>query len=131
LGAQTGIQTQSLLNPDPNDPNAKPNDSAFGGLRSEKGPIVGVVSRSRDKVIRSFIDIEQYDKGLFFAGGTVLAGGFITPYYSGSQQPQPVTRCADGGIWFPDPTAPGGGRCFGGIGRVNRDPNQQPPQPKP
>ena len=128
LGEQSGIQNPSLLNPNPNDPNAPQNESAFGGLKSEKGPIVGVVSRSRDKMIRAMLDIENYDKGLFFAGGVVMAGGFITPLFAGAQQQvQPVTRCADGGIWFPDPAKPSGGGCYGGIGKVDRDKNKTPP----
>ncbi|NOT58720.1 MAG: type II secretion system protein [Acidobacteria bacterium] len=128
LGSQTGVQTPSLLNPSPTDPNAGNNDSAFGGLKTEKGPIVGVVSRSKDRMIRTMLDIEQYDKGLFFAGGIVLAGGFITPFFNGTQQTAPpVTRCPDGGIWFPDPSKPSGGACFGGIKPVDRTPkaNQQ------
>lgn len=125
LGQSVGIQPQGVLNPDPNNPNASQNDSAFGGIKSEKGPIVGVVSRSRDKVIRAMLDIEQYDKGVFFAGAKVMAGGFVTPFFSVAQQPQAVVRCDDGGIRFPDPTAPGGYRCFGGVGRVNRDPEKQ------
>jgi type II secretory pathway pseudopilin PulG len=124
LGSQTGIQSPSLLNPNPNDPNAPQTESAFGN-KPEKGPIVGVVSHSKDKMIRAMLDIEQYDKGLFFAGGIVFAGGFVLPAFNvNQQQVNPVTRCANGGIWFPDPSRPGGGGCFGGVPPVNRDPNK-------
>ncbi len=128
LGSQTGVQSPSLLNPNQGDPNAPQNESAFGGLKSEKGPIIGVVSRSRDKMIRAMLDIEQYDKGLFFAGGVVMAGGFFPPIFGNNQQQvNPVaTRCGCGGIWFPDPSKPGGGGCFGSVCGVNRDPNKTP-----
>ena len=130
LGSQTGVQSPSLLNPNQGDPNAPQEESAFGSKPS-KGPIVGVVSRSRDKMIRAMLDIEQYDKGLFFAGGLVIAGGFITPYLGNNQQQvNPVQRCANGGIWFPDPSRPGGGGCFGGVPPVNRGPNNPPPTPQ-
>ncbi len=127
LGSQTGVQSPSLLNPNQGDPNAPQNESAFGS-KPEKGPIVGVVSRSKDKMIRAMLDIEQYDKGLFFAGGVVIAGGFITPFFGNNNQQQvnPVTRCANGGIWFPDPSRPGGGGCFGGVPPVDRDKNKTP-----
>ena len=120
LGSQTGVQSPSLLNPNQGDPNAPQQDSAFGS-KPEKGPIVGVVSRSKDKVIRAMLDIEQYDKGLFFAGGMVVAGGFVTPFFGNNQQQAQAVRgtCPNNGIWFPDPSKPGGGGCFGGVPPVD------------
>ena len=33
--------------------------------------------------MRTILDIEQYDKQLFYAGGPVIAGGFLTPFFAG------------------------------------------------
>ena len=86
----------------------------LGGPRPEQGPVIGVVSRSRDRPIRTILDIENYDQELFYAGGPVIAGGFFTPYFSGSGQQAPsVNPCPNGGFMLPDND--GKMRCFGGL----------------
>ncbi len=99
----------------PNDPQGEPGRSLLGGLQSDQKPIVGVVSRSKDRTVRQILDLEQYDQELFFAGGTVIAGGFYSPYFAGTggaQAPQ-VNPCPNGGFYLPD--SDGKMRCFGGL----------------
>lgn len=108
--------------PDPNNPNGS-GGSLFGGPRSEQGPIVGVVSRSPDRPIRTILDIENYDKELFFAGGVVIAGGFFSPFYTGGNQVPPSNPCPNGGFLLPD--SDGRMRCFGGLIEGPRKPGDR------
>lgn len=112
LGANT--QQDGQNNQNPNDQN-EPGRSLLGGLQPDQKPIVGVVSRSKDRTVRQILDLEQYDQELFYAGGVVIAGGFYTPYFAGSggaQTPQ-VNPCPNGGFYLPD--SDGRMRCFGGL----------------
>lgn len=118
-GGLTNNNTQDAQNnpnpnPNPNDQN-EPGRSLLGGLQSDQKPIVGVVSRSKERTVRQILDLEQYDEELFFAGGTVIAGGFYTPYFAGTggtQAPQ-ANPCPNGGFYLPD--SDGKMRCFGGL----------------
>jgi type II secretory pathway pseudopilin PulG len=108
--------------PNPDNPNGS-RDSLFGGPRSsEQGPIVGVVSRSSERPIRVILDIENYDKELFYAGGLVFAGGFSTPLFAAGGQAPAANPCPNGGFLLPD--SEGRMRCFGGLveGPQKRDP---------
>lgn len=114
-GAPVGLP-QDTDNPNPpNPPNQTGSgDSLFGGPRSsDKGPIIGVVSRSPERPIRIILDIENYDKDLFFAGGIVIAGGFKTPFFANGGQAPAVNPCPNGGFLLPD--SEGRTRCFGGV----------------
>jgi type II secretory pathway pseudopilin PulG len=127
-----GLQGGLAPNPQPPPPdqqNQNPNqgdenDSQLG-FRTEQGPIVGVVSRSKERPIRTILDIENYDKELFFAGGTVFAGGFFTPFFTnGGQQAPNVNPCPNGGYLLPD--TDGKMRCFGGIFDGKNPPGSRP-----
>jgi hypothetical protein len=54
--------------------------SDFG---DKKAPIIGVVSRKRGKILRSYYGIDQYDHALFFPDIPVLASDFNNPYEIG------------------------------------------------
>lgn len=95
--------------PNPNNPSGS-GDSLFGPRTSDQGPVIGVVSRSSERPIRTILDIENYDKELFYAGGVVIAGGFTTPFYIGGGQAPQAPKCPNGGVWV---EAAGG--CYGGV----------------
>jgi type II secretory pathway pseudopilin PulG len=119
-GAPVGLP-QDTNNPNPANPTGS-GDSLFGGPRSsDQGPIIGVVSRSPDRPIRVILDIENYDKELFFAGGLVIAGGFNTPFFTNGGQAPAANPCPNGGFLLPD--TEGRNRCFGGLveGPTKRD----------
>lgn len=86
------------------------NDSDSSGLnRSEKGPIIGVVSRKSDKMFRSYYGIEYYDHTLFFPGVPVFAGGFISPMMFGiGISAQTDNPCPRGGRLI-------NGKCWGAL----------------
>lgn len=112
-GGLNGIPQDGQNNQNPND-QGDTGRSLLGGLSDQK-PIVGVVSHSKDRTVRQILDLEQYDQELFYVGGTVIAGGFYTPYFSGTggaQAPQ-ANPCPNGGFYLPD--ADGKMRCFGGL----------------
>lgn len=116
---------QNSQNPNPNDQN-EPGRSLLGGLQSDQKPIVGVVSRSKERTVRQILDLEQYDQELFHVGGVVIAGGFYTPYFAGSggaQVPQ-VNPCPNGGFYLPD--SDGKMRCFGGLFDGQKPPSTRP-----
>jgi type II secretory pathway pseudopilin PulG len=120
-----GLAPPPQPNPDAGSqtPNTDEGDSSLGV--NTQGPIVGVVSRSKDRPIRSILDIENYDKELFFAGGTVLAGGFYSPFFiGGGQQAPQVNPCPNGGYLLPD--SDGKMRCFGSISDGKNPPNTRP-----
>ncbi|MBI1763243.1 MAG: hypothetical protein HYR56_17605 [Acidobacteria bacterium] len=113
-----GGTSQDGQNPqNPTNPTAQtePGRSLLGGLQSDQKPIVGIVSRSKDRTVRQILDLEQYDQELFYAGGIVIAGGFYTPYFAGTAGPQTpqVNPCPNGGFYLPDEN--GKSRCFGGL----------------
>jgi type II secretory pathway pseudopilin PulG len=112
-------------NPNPNNPNnpSGSGDSLFGPRTSDQGPVIGVVSRSGDRPIRTILDIENYDKELFYAGGIVLAGGFYTPFYTGGTQAPATNPCPNGGFMLPDNE--GKMRCFGGLIEGPRKPSDR------
>ncbi len=122
LPGQSDSLGGGLTNPVPDGQNNQnpnnqgdPGRSLLGGLQSDQQPIVGVVSRSKERTVRQILDLEQYDQELFFAGGTVIAGGFYTPYFAGTggaSAPQ-ANPCPNGGFYLPD--ADGKLRCFGGL----------------
>lgn len=118
-------QNSQNPNPNPNDQNES-GRSLLGGLQSDQKPIVGVVSRSKERTVRQILDLEQYDEELFFAGGIVIAGGFYTPYFAGSggaQVPQ-ANPCPNGGFYLPD--SDGKMRCFGGLFDGQKPPSTRP-----
>lgn len=109
-----GIPQDGQNNQNPND-QGDTGRSLLGGLQAEQKPIVGVVSRSKERTVRQILDLEQYDQELFYAGGIVIAGGFYTPYFAGTggaQVPQ-ANPCPNGGFYLPD--SDGKMRCFGGL----------------
>lgn len=108
---------QVQRNPDSDNQNSDSGSSSLG-FHSEQGPIVGVVSRSTGRPIRNILDIENYDKGLFFAGGTMLAGGFYSPFVFGQ------ALRAQGGD--PCPIRDKNGVCYGLI-----RPGEKPPESRP
>jgi type II secretory pathway pseudopilin PulG len=114
--------------PNQNAGNPPPPENENGsslGFNSEQGPIVGVVSHSQDRPIRTILDIENYDKELFFAGGPVIAGGFFSPFFIGSGQQAPqVNPCPNGGYLLPDND--GKLRCFGSIFDGQKPPSSRP-----
>lgn len=105
-----------------------PRDSEFASdLKTEQGPIYGVVSRYDKELIRNYFEIATYDEALFFTGVTVAVPGLINPIASiisasggGSRGPDP--RCPNGGMWFEQD---GKGFCAGTInpGQLCRDAN--------
>jgi hypothetical protein len=50
------------------------------GTDEKKAPIIGVVSRKKGKMFRSYYGINEYDQALFFPGIPVLARGFVNPF---------------------------------------------------
>jgi hypothetical protein len=88
----------------------------------DQRPIIGVVSRKKEKMFRSYFGIEYYDHSLFFASVPVMAGGFVNPLaleaMSGGAGPPP--KCPTGGVLID-------GQCWGGLtpGILCRGPNGQ------
>jgi hypothetical protein len=75
-------------------------------LRSEFGPIVGVVSQSKEPLIRNYYGIETYDRALFIDGSRMP--GVLVTY--------PVGGGRGGANPNPSPTVgPDGKPCFGII----------------
>ena len=93
----------------------------FGGDRDQR-PIIGVVSRKKDRMFRSYFGIEYYDHSLFFATVPVLAGGFVSPQAleAMTSGAGPPPKCEGGGVMID-------GRCWGGLtpGILCRGPNGQ------
>lgn len=93
--------------------------SSSDGLKGK--PIVGVTSKTNDKMFRSYYGIEEYNKALFFPQVPVITGGIIPPIGMGATfAPTNVAnpRCPDGGVRI-------NGQCFGGLrpGQLCRGPN--------
>ena len=107
-----------------------PADSQFAsGLKTELGPIYGVVSKSGKQLIRNYFDFQTYDQALFFAGISVSIPGIFNPLVFVPQQQQAAgrtvdPRCPNGGVYFEQD-----GRSFcGGVmnpGRLCRGPEGQ------
>lgn len=95
------------------------NDSPSAGIHSEQGPIVGVVSRSTGRPIRNILDIENYNKDLFFAGATVMAGGVFMPIGLG----QGVRAQGSDPCPIRDPQT---GICYGQIFDGQKPPSTRP-----
>ncbi len=99
---QDGQNPQNPTNP------TDQNDPGRGGLQSDQKPIVGVVSRSKDRTVRQILDLEQYDQELFYAGGIVIAGGFYSPYFNHANLPSSSnTGCPNGMLPMPSGKCPG------------------------
>lgn len=127
----------ALPGSDPNKPEG-PRDSEFASdLKSELGPIYGVVSRDGRVLIRNYLELPTYDQALFFTGVAVSVPGIINPIIAvaggGGGQNGPDPRCPNGGIWFEQN---GKGFCAGVVnqGRQCRGPDGTtvpcPEQPK-
>lgn len=76
--------------------------SAFS-LNPESRPIIGVVSRSKAKLIRNYFGLESYDRALFFPG-VQLPGGMVIFPVGGS-----IAGAASQGVTAPSKIVPG--RC--------------------
>ncbi len=90
-----------------------------GSGDTERGPIIGVVSRKNDRMFRSYFGIEKYDHTLFFPAIPVIAGGFVNPLaLAAIQGGGPPQQCAGGGVLI-------NGKCWGGLtpGILCRGPN--------
>jgi len=103
----------------------KENEDASGlssELKSETGPIVGVVSRSKEDMIRDFLGIQSYSGGLFFAGVRTQIAGLplvmLPPSQAAPTGPKD-NRCPGGGIWFEPPQVPKAG-CYGNFDPAKR-----------
>jgi type II secretory pathway pseudopilin PulG len=90
-------------------------------MRSESGPLVGVVSKSKEHLIRDYLGIESYDQCLFFPGVRMVVAGLpilvLAQSQPGNQNQQKDARCPNGGSWYDagqgGVTKPG---CYGGLG---------------
>ena len=107
----TDLVQFAMLAPNSNapgtDPNQQQSSSSLGfndKMRSETGPILGVVSKSKDHLIRDFLGIDTYDQCLFFPGVKMVVAGMPTLLLAQQQTNQPQqqkdARCANGGVWF-------------------------------
>ena len=130
MGGTPGFDptTRTFTPPDPMPPvpGQAGNDGSggaltFGGDRDQR-PIIGVVSRKKDRMFRSYFGIEYYDHSLFFATVPVLAGGFVSPQAleAMTSGAGPPPKCEGGGVMID-------GRCWGGLtpGILCRGPNGQ------
>lgn len=97
-------------------------DSSDSGDKLKGKPIVGVTSKSDDRMFRSYYGIEEYKKALFFPQVPVITGGVIPPIGMSGASFVPTNvanpRCPDGGVRI-------NGQCFGGLrpGQLCRGPN--------
>lgn len=121
-GLSSGLGIAPTPNLNPTDGTQTGNDGQPGNGLADAKPIVGVVSRSKDRPIRTMLDVENYDKELFFAGGIVMAGGFFTPYFSGGNSSSSSTTGCPGGL----PPNPQTGRCPGVLYDGVAPPSQRP-----
>ena len=71
------------------------------GSEDKKAPIIGVVSRKRGKMFRSYYGIQKYEHALFFPDIPVFTGDFNNPYLIGG------TLIGDGASAAKDPSLPG------------------------
>ena len=104
--AQLAATQSGAVAKDATDDKGKPT-SAFTfsspGFNSESGPIVGVVSRSKQPTIRNYYGMETYDRCLIIQG-VQMPGQFAPPMAVGgggrpTATPDPVTkRCPPGQI---------------------------------
>jgi len=107
---------------------AGPRDSEFASsLKTELGPIYGVVSKSKKELIRNYFSFQTYDEALFFAGISVSIPGIYNPLvFVPQQQPNAGrtvdARCPNGGVYFEQD---GKGFCGGVMnpGRLCRGPD--------
>ncbi|MCI0387150.1 MAG: hypothetical protein MOB07_00030 [Acidobacteria bacterium] len=111
-------------------PTVDPKAGSGSGLGDKKAPIIGVVSRKRGKMLRSYYGIDEYDHAFFFPDIPVLASDFNNPYgigggligigTSAGKDPQ----CPQGGVLVD-------GKCYGAVlrGQLCRDPATQKPVP--
>ncbi len=107
-----------------------PRTSEFSSqLKSEKGPIYGVVSKDQRPLIRNYFELASYDHALFFAGIAVSLPGIYNPLVFAPQQSgnqgggrQNDPRCPNGGVYFEQN---GKGFCGGVInqGRLCHGPD--------
>lgn len=102
-------------------PGEQSDDSSGSDDKLKGKPIVGVTSKTNDKMFRSYYGIEEYNKALFFPQVPVITGGIIPPLGMGAAfAPTNVAnpRCPDGGVRI-------NGQCFGGLrpGQLCRGPN--------
>ena len=120
--------TRTFTPPDPMPPIPGETKNNGGGRLlgfdrdQDQRPIIGVVSRKKERMFRSYYGIESYDHSLFFATVPVAAGGFYNPLtleaMTGGAAPPP--KCEGGGVMID-------GRCWGGLtpGILCRGPNGQ------
>ena len=87
------------------------------GSEDRKAPIIGVVSKKRGKMFRTYYGIQKYEHALFFPDIPVFTGDFNNPYLLGGASAAKDPRCPDGGV-FVD------GKCYGAVrhGVYCRDP---------
>ena len=84
--------------------------SSLGFTGDGNQPIIGVVSRKRDRMFRTYFGIEYYDHSLFFPTIPIVAGGMVSPQtltaMNGTAGTAPL--CTGGGVLI-------NGRCWGGL----------------
>jgi hypothetical protein len=98
------------------------NQGADSNGDTNKGPIIGVVSRKKGKMFRSYYSIEEYDHALFFADVPVIVGGFVNLMALSPAIIEGKGRhCPNGGLYIESANPPG---CFGGLlpGQLCRGP---------
>lgn len=125
-GLDPNSRTFTPPDPMPSAPGQTGNNGTRGALGFDRDqdqrPIIGVVSRKKERMFRSYFGIEFYDHSLFFATVPVMAGGFASPLaleaITGGALPPP--KCEGGGVLID-------GRCWGGLtpGILCRGPNGQ------
>lgn len=106
-----------------------PSTSEFSKIKTELGPIYGVVSKDERTLIRNYFEIGTYDHALFFAGVIVNIPGIFSPLvFAPAQGASSIdgrkqdARCPNGGVYFEQD---GKGYCGGVVnpGRLCRGPD--------
>jgi type II secretory pathway pseudopilin PulG len=104
------------------DPNKEQSSLGFNTqLHSESGPLIGVVSKSKEHLIREYLGIPTYDECLFFPGVRMVVAGLpmlvLAQSQPQNQTPQKDTRCPNGGVWFEaGQNGVSKSGCYGGLG---------------
>ncbi len=103
----------------------------LGFVGEKQAPIIGVVSKKKGRMYKSYYGIREYDHALFFPDIPVLAGGFVNPFAldvggGGGRGIRPANdpRCSRGGFYID-------GKCYGGVYDGKNPPNTNPPNPNP
>jgi type II secretory pathway pseudopilin PulG len=104
------------------DPNKEQSSLGFNSqLHSESGPLVGVVSKSKEHLIREYLGISSYDQCLFFPGVRMVVAGLpmlaLVQTQQQNQSQQKDARCPNGGVWFEaGQNGVSKSGCYGGLG---------------